>query len=689
MTQKLNQKKFSKSIRRHLNSLNGVRELIEDGGEYYTNDLNSQIPVVNEFTSIEQYQSYIDTLIVATKKELSNSKKKLAKLRMAFKFDSDGKLMEMNFVRFLFNLVMWRPFIVTGIPVTSKDIFNPKVFLNSRYAQFFNDFADKHRDKFTMAEFSEILYYVAIDMNRIAVELGPIFGASISVFDMVKMAKRNHEIRDIINTEIDPEMQVHEIEEFLRGQTERFFNLLMNESDSHNPLKPFMKTGTGVNKNQVAQTFINLGFKPDLEGHTLPIISDSNLMTEGFNSPEAVFADSKGGRKAAVLQLGVAESGYFGRHSSFAASDVVLNEDPTYACDTVNFHTLKIETERDLQMKEGQFYKTGEKSYKLLSVTDKHLIGQTLKFRSPATCAGEGKKVCKACYGAIYNINVGIHAGLFASVDSNESKTQLGLSARHVLTTSSSYIELVDEHHFLTSPNGWLYSLSPNVEWKKYELVISPTDVLMESEENYDRSDNYLVRKLVIRSKENDEISEIYDVQDSAMYLGKQLYDYLKENKFFNMDETEVMRVPLKKMDLGQPFVFMRIKNDELTKPIKELSSFIQKGKKQFDDVRDYDDFIKKLNNLYRLSSINIPSVHIEMILRNLIRDKKNPLQIPDWTKVQDPKDYVMVSLNDSVLLANSVMLGLMFEKIKKQIRTPQTYQKNGSSIWSMLFVNE
>jgi hypothetical protein len=691
MKKKLQQAAVKFGYKHWTHSLAEIEKQLKEEGEFSIyGDLNRVYPIINEFDTIDSYDAYIEALIYATKKELSNSKDQLSKLTIAYKFNVDDDFQEMNFVRFLFNIIMWRPYIVSNIPVTKKDIFNAEVFHNKKYAEYFNNFADKYKDMFTMPEYSEILFDIQVYMNKIAVELGPLFGNSISIYDMVKMAKRNNEIESLMNTEVNLEnFQVREVEEFLIRQTDRFFQILMNESDKNNPLKPLIRADVGVNKRQVQEIFLHLGFKPDLSGSTIPLTSNSNFTTYGLKDARALYVDAQGARKAAIMQLAVSESGYYGRHQSFVTSNVTLNEDPNYSCNTVNMLNVYIEAKEDLELFEGRFYKVGEKQYKIITSKDLHLIKKNIQVRSPETCANKDHKICKVCYGTLYNINYGMHAGLFAAIDSNENKTQKQLSARHALATISATIRLIDEKMFLINQNGWLFSLNDDIDRSKYSIVFNSSGVFMDNPENYEQADNYYVNRLIFKNIKTEEEFDVYEEQNTHLYLSKQLYKTLRDKKFFNLDVNETVEIPLKEFNIDEPFAFLRISNAELAKPLKELAGFIQKGKKQLEDVFDYHEFTAKLNKLYRYGGMAIPSVHIEMLLRNLIRRSDDELQIPDWEVEQTPDMYKMVSLNDSVILSDSVTLGLMFEKVRRQFKMPRTYKKRGSSIYSVLFINE
>jgi len=390
------------------------------------------------------------------------------------------------------------------------------------------------------------------------------------------------------------------------------------------------------------------------------------------------------------MQQGVSDAGYFSRHSTFLTANVTLHEDPNYSCDTVNLHTTHIQSQRDLDVFVGRFMKVKDKKYTIIKKDDKHLIGTTIQVRSPATCASkEEGKICRACYGFLFNVNYGMHAGLYAAIDTNENKTQLGLSAKHALATSSAEIEIIDEKMFLINENGWLFTLNENIDMKNYELVVNHSDVYMENKENYERYDNYFLQRLVFRHVKTGEIFEVYEKKEIHFYLSSQLFTLLKDKKFFSMTNDESTTIPLKEIDTESPLVFLRISNDELTKPIKQLTKFIQKGEKPVKGLQDYDEFITVLNKMFRQGGMNIPSVHIEMIIRNLVRSKDNVLKTPDWSKPQTPDMYKLTSMNKANILSSSVIAGLMFEEVKEQLRTPLTYQKTEPSIYSLMFINE
>lgn len=645
---------------------------------------------ISKFSNTDYYESVMDNMIDAAKTYISESKKNVKKMYVAYKFDDDDTLRTMNFIRFIFNIIMWRPYFKFGIKLTEKDIFAPEVFHNKKYNDYFNKFSEKYCDMFTMGEFSEQLFWVQVYMNRFVTHIGAIFGDSISIYDMVAMAKKNKEIDAIINTKVDLDnFNVREVEEFLISQTERLFQILLSETDKNNPLKPFIRAGVGVNRHQTQESYVHLGFKPGLDGNTIPLTTNSNLMTEGLNTPEAIFVDSKGGHKAAILQMGVDKAGYFGRHTTFTTSDTTLHEDPTHSCNTVNLYKTRIASARELESFAGRFMKVDDKRYRIITRDDTKLIGTDVELRSPTTCASLDGKICKTCYGILYNINYGMHVGLYAAIDANESKTQMGLSARHALDTTSARIDMIDDNRFLINRNGWLFSLSELIDKSKYELVFIPSDISMVKEENYDQYDNYFTHHLVFRNKTSREEFKVYEASDCNLYLSHQLFKLLNRRNFFILKDEEEVTIPLEELSCNDPFVFLKISNKELAAPIKKLTKFIQRGKKPLKGVTNYSDFIYTVNSLFRTGGVEMPSVHIEILIRNLIRNKQDDLLIPDWSIPQTPDMYRMTSLNDAILCSSSVINSILFEQVKRQFKNPNTYRKTATSMHSLLFVNE
>lgn len=299
--------------------------------------------------------------------------------------------------------------------------------------------------------------------------------------------------------------------------------------------------------------------------------------------------------------------------------------------------------------------------------------------------------MCKACYGTLYNVNYGMHAGLYSAISLSEDASQVQLSAKHALNTSSTRVEIIDEHMFLIAKTSWLFTLNDIIDRSKYELVFIANDVNMIKKEEYGKYDNYYIHRLVFRNIHTKEIFEVYEKSDCSLYLSNQLFRLLDKSGYFllkNKSDEEIT-ISLLDIDINDPFVFLRISNKELAAPIKKLKKFIQSGKKPLENVKNYHEFIDTVSDLYRTGGIDIPSVHVEMLLRNLIRNVDDLQELPDWSIPQTPDMYTLLSLNSSIINNASAICSLLFERQKQQLRGTSIYRKSKSSIHSLLFYNE
>ena len=77
----------------------------------------------------------------------------------------------------------------------------------------------------------------------------------------------------------------------------------------------------------------------------------------------------------------------------------------------------------------GRWYLTNHNTLRQLVETDYELIGQTLKFRSPTTCASK-HGICATCYGYLYTQNININAGINSSLRLSERTYQNTMSAK-------------------------------------------------------------------------------------------------------------------------------------------------------------------------------------------------------------------------------------------------------------------
>ncbi len=67
--------------------------------------------------------------------------------------------------------------------------------------------------------------------------------------------------------------------------------ILLNDP-GRNLLQPILKSGAGIKSKQLAEFSINGGFKPDLDGNTIPIPINSNFVVGGLSNVTNYYIDS-------------------------------------------------------------------------------------------------------------------------------------------------------------------------------------------------------------------------------------------------------------------------------------------------------------------------------------------------------------------------------------------------------------
>jgi len=102
---------------------------------------------------------------------------------------------------------------------------------------------------------------------------------------------------------------------------------------------------------------------------------------------------------------------------------------------------LFIENKTCLKQLNGRFYYNENDELTMInSDEDDHLIGTTIRLRSPITCACK-EGICKTCYGMLSKINKEMNIGIIATLLLTNPLTQRLLSAKHLLQANIDKIE--------------------------------------------------------------------------------------------------------------------------------------------------------------------------------------------------------------------------------------------------------
>ena len=603
---------------------------------------------------------------------------------ITFTYPDNPDQQQMSFIHFVFNMIIWLPFFILDIPITKDSTFMPKVFNNKSYVAFVNTkIIEPYKHMVTHNEMSKMLAKMYDLFIVISEKYSLDLGLTFSMHSLITKWD-NKEIYDLNHTKIPKNLQISEAEDYLNAKLKRYTDIMMDDNED-NILKPLLRSGQGANKKQLREFAIAEGYKPDIKGYTIPYAVNSCLLTNGLRKVADFADDAAGGRKSSVLALEIDNSGYLARTFSKSSSNIYLHPDPSYDCGSVNYYERKIVNKNDLSDMHGRWYLTSNNTLRQLTDHDYELIGETLKFRSPATCASKNG-ICKICYGHLYTQNLNINAGINSSLLLSERTYQNTMSAKHALDTDTMELTFSEDFYdFFELENGYRIRLRDDIEMpENYYLKINVNEIICD-QDIQDLLDNEYITGFRLYDKEEEIEIVIDELKQNRIYLAEHLFSKIvKKRNSRDYDADGWILISLDTLSCEDDLAYAKLENDELTRPLKEVKSLIEKGK-EVENVKNISDLINKLNTLMKQGGVFTQSVHIEILARNIIRDKNDIIKLPDYTK-ENP-EYVITSIHNSILNSDSITTSLTFERIQSQLSSPVTYRKTGTSPLDPLFL--
>lgn len=575
--------------------------------------------------------------------------------------EDDTEVYNLTLSNFLTNLILLGTFNVFKERVYEEFLFDASNINKKTLSKYINEIIEYFSDYDYKVLNSSISKSIE-EMADISGIVNVLQGNTMSLHGIIELSKKNEEFKDLINTTIPDGLQFDEIESYLRKRTDRLMEILMSEN---NVLQNYVRSGTGINTKQLSQSILNVGLKPDLFGNVIPEPINTNYL-HGLRNPQDFYINAEGARKALITNFKkVKESGYLTRKLSLLKIDTELDYDYE-DCGTLHLVPIHVNSPQTIKRLEGRWYvEEGGDELNLINskIVEKssELVDKTIYIRSPITCAHTNGRVCRTCYGdTLAKTNKGLQVGIIAVLILTNQLTQMLLSAKHLLQTRSTKINWHEKflEYFIVDRN----MITPN----KFtgNLIIESDDIIDNEEDGY----TYLKRFFIEEKKESIEINS-----ELELIFTEFMMSTLKENKNGNGDIV----IPFKSLNQDDILFNIVMENNELSASLQAIQELIETN----DHLGCYtiEDIVNMFLNLLNESGINMNSVHAEMIINSLVRDINNPTQRLDFTKDElDP--YVILRVTDAILKSPSVSVSLSFEQIKKQLNSPETYEKDGYS---------
>ena len=604
-------------------------------------------------------------------------------MKIQFVF-TDEEAVTLSLMDSLFNFLMWPLITCTHREISSRYLYFEEAITKSSIKKYIDQNFIKPNIKYLDILTLNQTIDRAIGKFRDLANFQMYLGNSMNLKDTIDLMNQYPEFNDAIHLDISNTL----LEDVKERGMQAINTQIQYIKKSDHCLRDAFIAGEAVNAKQYKEVAANIGTKPDGLGSVFPVPIQGSFINGGLKTVEEVVEESSVGRIAQILKKkNVGDSGSFARKLGLNNQDSFLHKDPEYICDSRNFQPVEIKNSDILDMFNMRYYRFYEDGpeYLLDSDKDRHLIGQTLYFRSPMTCASaaRGEGICYRCYGDLAYVNRDINIGQMAAELLSAIYTQILLSAKHLLESAIVKLNWTPIFHKVFSVAFNLITLKEDMNYKGMKLIIDPDEIIDDESDDEDLDDptgesssgsyvTYVTVQLPDGTKE-----EVKTSDSDQLFLHQDLISYLEdadineESGLYELDMNKMKDVVLFNID---------VRNNELSKTMNTIMHIIDNkaGTKSYNRKSILQAFID--NNL--AGGIKLNSVHFEVLLMNQIRAKDDILRLPEWAHRNE--DYQILTLREALKNNRSISIRLQANQGVKTLIHPDNRKIREASIMDL-----
>jgi len=629
------------------------KELVETGYQVIkTDDLNNDNIDIHFQNIINILNDGIET------DEVKNFK-------IHVKFPDDE--LDLYIFQYMFNLMMWTLIVCSGTRIMSYNLFFEDVITKKEIKKYIdNQFIRKNMTKMDLVSLNQNIDR-CIGKFKDLINFQMYCCNTIDFKDTIDFMNEFPEFNDIIHLDISG-VPMEDVKDYGMKYTNTMIKYITRPDRDHNLKYPFISK-EGVNAKQFKEVAVNIGTKPNGKGGVFPKPISNSFINGGLQSVEDVLIDSSIGRIAQILtKQNVGQSGAFARRLGLNNQDSRLHHDPSYSCDSVNFEKVTIKNKDILEIYNMRYYRFTENGmeYLLDAQKDTHLLGQTLLFRSPMTCASaaRGNGICYRCYGDLAYANANINIGQIAAELLSAIYTQTLLSAKHLLESAIIKMNWNPEFYDYFNVEFDQLTLKDDLDYKKLSILINENDIIENDSDEDDMSGteecNY-VYSFVLRYGSNDIVIKTSD--EDPIYITN---DLVEEMNAGNKIDDETWEIPAEKLKNICPFM-IDVQNDELSKVMKQVKNLIDN--KSSIKSHDRNSILEAFIDANLAGHIHINAVHFEVLLMNQLRAADDLLGKPDWTHHNENCQFI--TLEQALTDNPAITVRLQSTKLKRTLIHP------------------
>ena len=597
---------------------------------------------------------------------------------------TDGEAVTLSLMDSLFNFLMWPLITCTHREISSRYLYFEEAITKSSIKKYIDQNFIKPNIKYLDILTLNQTIDRAIGKFRDLANFQMYLGNSMNLKDTIDLMNQYPEFNDAIHLDISNTL----LEDVKERGMQAINTQIQYIKKSDHCLRDAFIAGEAVNAKQYKEVAANIGTKPDGLGSVFPVPIQGSFINGGLKTVEEVVEESSVGRIAQILKKkNVGDSGSFARKLGLNNQDSFLHKDPEYICDSRNFQPVEIKNSDILDMFNMRYYRFYEDGpeYLLDSDKDRHLIGQTLYFRSPMTCASaaRGEGICYRCYGDLAYVNRDINIGQMAAELLSAIYTQILLSAKHLLESAIVKLNWTPIFHKVFNVAFNLITLKEDMNYKGMKLIIDPDEIIDDESDDEDLDDptgesssgsyvTYVTVQLPDGTKE-----EVKTSDSDQLFLHQDLISYLEDadinedSGLYELDMNKMKDVVLFNID---------VRNNELSKTMNTIMHIIDNkaGTKSYNRKSILQAFID--NNL--AGGIKLNSVHFEVLLMNQIRAKDDILRLPEWAHRNE--DYQILTLREALKNNRSISIRLQANQGVKTLIHPDNRKISEPSIMDL-----
>lgn len=653
----------------------------------YTELINTGVQCINTsiFTDMDILNLHFYQLLDLFKDGIETDQIQTSVILVTF---TDGETVKLSVFDYWFNLLFWGLPVSSNHPIDSRYLWYYEDITQDSIADYINStFLKLNRQNYTNMQINNMIDDVMYKFQFIDKFSLFLYNTSNNE-DTIELMLNNKDFYDCIHCDLS-NIPIEDVKDTGMKITKRGVQHIL-DSGKHWAI-PYFKAKEGINIKQYREFQFNIGTVPDGNGGVYPLMINGNYANRGISDPALYAIDADKARIAQVLShQNVGTSGAFARILGLNNMDDRLHPDPHHVCDSKHFVQVTIKDAKTLSMYKGRWYRFTpdgvEYQMSLEPIKDNiDLVGKTLLFRSPITCASRsrGHGICYRCYGGLSHTNNDINIGKIAAELLSSLLTQRLLSAKHLLETNIKKLMWNENFYTFFEINYSMIKLKDDTSYKKFKIILDPMEDDEELEDDIDPAlafNTYVTGCTIIDPKGNEYYISTSD--EDSLYLSPELNSIINK-KTPDSDGLYILDLDSLK---DKNLFYIEVVNNELGRTLEKIKNILNKNA----EVRRLvtkDAITQALVDTIIEGGLNIDAIHLEIILSHQCKSYESNLIEPEWQYRN--ATYRMITLNEALKDNKSITISLMYKDINKLLFYPLSFMKSDPSVMDLFYMTK